>query len=331
MSKRRIYYLDVAKAFGIFAVYFGHLGTVGGHGYFFAFYSVPLFFFLAGCTEALAAKQSLGSAIRKKVHSILLPWAVFAALSLLIFVITGDSISGSRKQLRLIAMGCVRNSFFAGALWFLTCLFVISVFFSILTTFLPRWIVVGIFGLMYAFSTSGIVINPLSDPKWGWNLDSAMAYGLYYVLGYIGFKYLDNFIHMEKKWLVHLCGGVIVLLTFGLFWGINVFQYMVVNSIMSIISVLLTNMVVICAAIYMSSWFEDIQLLHEIGKNTLYLCGGEYITKQLITSGLETFGIVVDFKTPLAVYVYIAGVLLIGLYVIAPQLKWLIGKLGIIK
>lgn len=45
MSKRRIYYLDVAKAFGIFAVYFLHLGTVGGHGYSFAFYSVPLFFF----------------------------------------------------------------------------------------------------------------------------------------------------------------------------------------------------------------------------------------------------------------------------------------------
>ena len=175
------------------------------------------------------------------------------------------------------------------------------------------------------------MITPLSDPKWVWNLDSAMAYGLYYVLGYIGFKYLDKFIHMEKKWLVHLCGGVTVLLTVGLFWGINVFQYMVVNNIMSIISVLLTNMVVICAAIYMSSWFEDIQLLHEIGKNTLYLCGGEYITKQLITSGLETFGIVVDFKTPLAVYVYIAGVLLIGLYVIVPQLKWLIGKLGIIK
>lgn len=331
MGKKRIYYLDVAKAFGIYAVYFLHLGAVGGHGYPFAFYSVPLFFFLAGCTESLSDKQSLGSIIRKKVHSILLPWAVFAVLSLVIFVITGDSISGSRKQLGFIAKGCVRNTFFAGALWFLTCLFVISVIFAILNAFLPRWIVVGIFGIMYAFSTSGIVINPLSDPKWFWNLDSAMAYGLYYVLGYIGFKYLDKFIQRDKKWLVHLCGGITVLLTVGMFWGINVFQYMAVNTITSIISVLFTNMVVISAVIYISSWLDDIKILQEIGKNTLYLCGGEYITKQLITSALEMLGIVVDFKTPLAVYVYIAGVLLVGLYVIVPQLKWLVRKFGIIK
>ena len=83
----------------------------------------------------------------------------------------------------------------------------------------------------------------------------------------------------------------------------------------------------------MDSIFEEIHKNPSKKKieNGYGLSNNKDITKELITSGLETFGIVVDFKTPLAVYVYIAGVLLIGLYVIVPQLKWLIGKLGIIK
>ena len=55
----RIKYLDVAKFVGIFCIYLGHFGHQAGNAYGFVFtFHVPLFFFLAGCTENLGADAS---------------------------------------------------------------------------------------------------------------------------------------------------------------------------------------------------------------------------------------------------------------------------------
>lgn len=51
---KRIEYLDVAKALGIFSIYVLHFGSDGGYGYLFAFYSVALFFFISGCSESMS-------------------------------------------------------------------------------------------------------------------------------------------------------------------------------------------------------------------------------------------------------------------------------------
>ena len=56
----RVVWLDVARAFGIYAIYLGHFGEAAGPAYRFAFqFHVPLFFFLAGCTEIYNREESV--------------------------------------------------------------------------------------------------------------------------------------------------------------------------------------------------------------------------------------------------------------------------------
>ena len=72
--QERIKWINMAKFFGIFAIYVGHFGAAAGNAYDFVFaFHVPLFFFLSGCTERLSSEKNLGKYLMKKVKTILLP------------------------------------------------------------------------------------------------------------------------------------------------------------------------------------------------------------------------------------------------------------------
>lgn len=83
----RVAWLDVARAFGIYAIYLGHFGETAGPAYRFVFqFHVPLFFFLAGCTENYNREESLLKNVKRNIKTILLPAYFFAVLSLIIFL-----------------------------------------------------------------------------------------------------------------------------------------------------------------------------------------------------------------------------------------------------
>lgn len=88
----RVAWLDVARAFGIYAIYLGHFGEAAGPAYRFAFqFHVPLFFFLAGCTEIYNREESVLGNLKRNVKTILLPAYFFAVLSLIIYVINANA------------------------------------------------------------------------------------------------------------------------------------------------------------------------------------------------------------------------------------------------
>ena len=60
------------------------------------------------------------------------------------------------------------------------------------------------------------------------------------------------------------------------------------------------------------------ELFNKIGKETLYLCGNEYIISCLVTNLLLIFGIILTPYTPLSTYVYTFVSLLIGIKIIIP-------------
>ena len=67
----RIAWLDVARAIGIYAIYLGHFGEAAGPAYRFVFqFHVPLFFFLAGCTENYNQEESLFRNIKRNMKTI---------------------------------------------------------------------------------------------------------------------------------------------------------------------------------------------------------------------------------------------------------------------
>lgn len=79
MVKNRVEWLDVAKAFGIFAIYLGHFGDAAGAAYHFVFsFHIALFFFLSGCTENLNRHNSIRKDIAGIVKSLLFPAYFFS-------------------------------------------------------------------------------------------------------------------------------------------------------------------------------------------------------------------------------------------------------------
>ena len=70
----RILWIDTARCIGMFAIYLGHMGNAAGRAYPFVYmFHVPLFFFLAGCTEALQVAVPFFSGIIRAAKKILVP------------------------------------------------------------------------------------------------------------------------------------------------------------------------------------------------------------------------------------------------------------------
>ena len=56
--KKRVNWIDIAKCFGIFAIYLGHCGSVAGKLNTFVWtHHVALFFVLAGFTESMSSEE----------------------------------------------------------------------------------------------------------------------------------------------------------------------------------------------------------------------------------------------------------------------------------
>lgn len=83
-NKERVRWLDTARCIGIFLVILGHIsfGTVFGYSvknWIYSFH-MPLFFFLAGLTHK---EMNFAGSIKKAAQQLLLPYAVFYALTFL--------------------------------------------------------------------------------------------------------------------------------------------------------------------------------------------------------------------------------------------------------
>ncbi|MBO5146491.1 MAG: acyltransferase family protein [Lachnospiraceae bacterium] len=187
-SVKRVQWLDVAKFFGIFAIYLGHFADAAGWGHYFVFaFHVPLFFFISGCTEALNQDGILVS-LYKKIKNIFIPYVVFAIAVIIVHTINTNAAQDTVKEYLLSAVqGAIRLQFFAGSLWFLTCLFVVSIVFTLIKKMKYKILILGV--SLFFYTIAETYFN--GDPMGIFNVDSAMYYLIYYALGYLLFEKID--------------------------------------------------------------------------------------------------------------------------------------------
>lgn len=112
--------MDVAKCFGIFAIYLGHYRYSTGNAFNFVFaYHVPLFFLLSGCVESLNPDTSLKTCIRKTLRGIFLPWFIFCLLSVVVYALENDSaLLDMWPMIWKTGKGTLRNTYFGGPVVF---------------------------------------------------------------------------------------------------------------------------------------------------------------------------------------------------------------------
>ena len=334
--QKRIKYIDVAKFIGIFCIFLGHFGSSAGYAYAFVFsFHVPLFFFLSGCTENLGSDIPWYKYVWKNIKNILIPFYLFALISVVIQCVLTNTYTEVLPNLICILKGCIRNQFFASSLWFLTCLFVIKIVFYSLRKLLKYKILLLLVCLAF-YIIAQLVIKPapIIAPHMPYNIDSACYYIVFYGLGYCCFEIVHSILAFDNV-LKKIIGGAVGAISFAfsaaLFFGKNLLDYLGANTILNLISYLLTPLIVIAFVLIISRIVENADVFVEIGKNTLFLCGSEYIIKLLVVICLQIIGLDIYFLNPMAVYIYTFALLLLSQKALVPIEKAMFKKLRLLN
>ena len=329
----RVAWLDVARAIGIYAIYLGHFGETAGPAYRFVFqFHVPLFFFLAGCTENYNREESLLKNVKRNIKTILLPAYFFAVLSLMIYVINANAdLTETCLWGQLIIKGLVRNTYLAASLWFLTCLFIVKSIFALLKK-MKKWywlVAVGIF--MFLLAEYGMSPRPIDSPRYYYNLDSACYYMHFYIIGFLAYPYLKEWLektgNIAKSIKTVIAVGLLVYAGL-MYYQINILSYVPIHNMIADSGLrLLKTYLMIGAAITLAYYLQEIEVLSKIGQDTLYLCGSEYMVKIVVPSLCGIVGLATNLDGPLYVCIYTMILLWAGEKIFVPWEKNIIRKM----
>lgn len=336
--KERVKWLDVLKFIGIIEIYLGHMNQqlIGELSYKFVFtHHVPLFFFAAGCALNLSKEKDKPflDVLKSRFKSLIIPWFVFAVFALPVNLIVRDlaDLPKLKHNILQIMLGTIRNTYFAGSLWFITCMFVTSILFNILQRMTkgkkPLLITISILCCML----SAKFIGP---PKWIFNIDSALYYMPFYAIGYVAFPYMNNlFKSEEKKDKYLLIGSAIITFIFMALVYVNMNPLKKIPNVDliitsgGIVSIILTPLIIIWFMCLVSWAMQHVSFGINIGKNTLYHCGNEYLMKQGVYKIFRTVGVGVPIKDQFSTLTYCIVLLTLSNYLVAPiekkLFKWI--------
>lgn len=316
--KERIRWIDVAKFFGIFAIYLGHLYTSAGKSYNFVFlFHVPLFFFLSGCMDYYDTEKNILKYIYKKFKTIMIPFFVFSILAIIVYGIGyNSSLNEIIEQLKFVIKGNIRDSFVpAGSLWFLSCLFVMQVIFKLIKQFKYKIIIIGSCILLFIIYNKFIVNNPNLVSNMYYNFDAALYYIIYFGLGYLTFPYIVSFFKLDKKWKKVV---FYISLVLTLVYSILLYDQSSLIPNSHYVMTVINASVIIWLVLTISKICENVSYFNKIGKETLYLCCNEDIMKTLIPVVLGLFSLNISFGTPLHAYIYAFLLLVINIELVIP-------------
>jgi fucose 4-O-acetylase-like acetyltransferase len=330
MDKRRVQWIDVAKFFGIFAIYLGHFSDAAGLSYQFVFtHHVALFFLISGCTETFNQETHLGKYIIKKIKNVLLPFFFFSFLSIIIRIISTDASLGEIKQmLILVAKGAIRNTFFAGSLWFLTCLFVIEIVFMVIRQFKNNYMIFVLCLFIYILKLK--IPGQPSEPYGIYNIDSACRFLIYYAIGFLAFPVIHKLfsLHTQKsKKIITISATISFIYSILLFEKIDLLIGITTIPIIDIFHQIFTALLVIWLYFVVAYLFENVSFFQDLGQTTLYLCGNEYIVKTLVSYFIRIVGLSINITNPLSAYLYTLTLLIIVYKFLIPIEEKMLHKL----
>ena len=208
-NKKRILWIDIAKAIGILTVVVGHSTSGPVRGVIYSFHMI-LFFLLSAWTTRYAANQSdVLKSVKKSTKHLLLPVLV---VFLLRFVIDGAKLAASHSSgaeiltyikdsfLKLLFASGNQVDFFGrqipalGLTWFLIALFIARILFDELQLLIRNKWALGT--VCFAISLIGVIIG-----KYVWlplSLDIVLAIQIIFFTGW----YLRDVYRVEDRALL---------------------------------------------------------------------------------------------------------------------------------
>ena len=261
MNNRKLNFLDISKVITCFLVVTGHvfcryrqedwLGW-GGHNitltylasYIYSFH-MPLFFMISGYVYGKQMYKKTDSCvlnnvtfIKKKIIRLIVPYIFFSILLTFVLYYVGHFQGSIFKN--------YYHTFFVSNdtyLWFLPCLFLISILYNSLGTYIQ----IGLYLFLLIFA--GLCVSSVYLPN-EFQIGNIARYSFFYLMGVMA--------QQNEKQLLKLFtaknAGVLLLMHFIFFYlKMKTWGYVLINDILSIICALFGSLLVLIISFLISN------------------------------------------------------------------------------
>ena len=153
MEEKRLKYIDIARAFAIIFIVFGHTIVHSQHliEIYKLIYSfnIALFFMLSGFIFKINENESFLFFIKKKFLRIMIPYFIWSLLYLIPYILFGNSIGSNLNSISSFSIKNMLKNILYGngnqnalkqntSLWFLPALFSMEVIYYFIIKFLKK-------------------------------------------------------------------------------------------------------------------------------------------------------------------------------------------------
>ena len=279
-QKNRYFWLDIAKAIGIFLIVFGHLAISSFTAAFLWTFHVPLFFFISG----FLFKPTQGDVFFNRLKSrLILPYIYIYLLNVLFVVLIKLDFNFNSIIEMVLAMfwGSQGNSHFVnGALWFLPGLIIIELLYFFLIR-KSMWFYLPLLSLSIYFYSQGYLNLFLS-------IDLALLGLNYYIAGVLVRKFNVIDIGRTKPVMLVLIFALSLLATLQFAdWG-NVW-YGGKFYLTSLTGGILGIVMIISLSLLLEPYLKSLSFITFISANTLFIFCFHKFSNPVAGSVIKTF------------------------------------------
>ena len=223
-ESKRVQSIDIAKGLGMLLVIWGHIRDRGlGNAMIYSFH-MPLFFFLSGMTYNRHKYTSIVEFIKKRIKTLIVPYAVFSVLTWFVWVgynkLLGNEVDSYWMPLlqTIISQGSGGYLVHNSPLWFVTCLFSIELIYYFSSKLGTKW---NVLVCVLCAVVGNFCILPGSPLRYmPWSIDMSLCAVPFYMIGnfvseYYGSKKLYETINKNKIISMLFVIVAIVIIYFG--------------------------------------------------------------------------------------------------------------------
>lgn len=336
-DSKRIEWIDALKALGIFWIFLGHLEASAGRLYPFAFsFHVPLFFLISGIFARSSVNKKFIQTLFTKMRLLLLPYCIFSAISILMYCLClkdNYQLGTVLGFIRDAVYGIRNQTPYAPSLWFLPCMFVVSMLYDTASRILKNRMLVGGFCVL-AYIVMYIANGraPGKDPSWIFSADSACFYIIYYWLGDVAstrLKTLTGIVDARRPWVLFTAFSCTAFAVFIYVKGMGLQLKIIGLNVpytleqIALVPAVLLLIYLNCVLAFILSRFNFVRSL---GQKTLELCCVEAIARTTIVTSITFLGLPVNIYNPFSAVLFTLCTLSFAYYYILPWATQLFAK-----
>ena len=310
-NKKRIDWIDVAKGIAIIFVLIIHYDRnaadrIAALGLMFC---VQLFFFLSGMF-ANCEKYTFKEYVKRQAKALMLPYAAFSAINIVFHYLFNRNMSAEAfKEIIINIILARRNHMLVAAMWFLPCLFLVSLMYKLLTMAIKNKKLL----ILLCFAASAYAKVFMQEPILPFSANQAVRFLVYFAAGSMLFPYikdlsLEKFRRQNIKVKTALIAYTVIAAV--LIYILYKKEYIIYfrNDFLFYSSLFINTVMIISFVVIISVLLAGFTPLVKIGQNTLGFCCLENINRTLVNTAMAVTGIgfIPDTKLKVVVFNFIA-------------------------